>query len=69
MKTQEELQELKQEYEALTAKLKELTEDELNMVTGGFIGTAYLCDIAGCKLNPDTCSAKKVAGFCPKERF
>ena len=33
MKTQEEL---KQEYEALTAKLKELTEDELEVVIGGF---------------------------------
>ena len=37
MKTKEELQELKEKYEALTVKLKELNEDELNMVTGGFI--------------------------------
>ena len=37
MKTQEELKELKQEYESLTAKLKELTEDELDVVTGGSI--------------------------------
>ena len=35
MKTQEELNELKQEYESLTTKLKELTEDELIAVTGG----------------------------------
>lgn len=34
-KTQEELKELKQEYETLTTKLKELTEDELLLVTGG----------------------------------
>ena len=35
MKTKEELKELKEEYETLTTKLKELTEDELKMVTGG----------------------------------
>ena len=34
-KTQEELRELKEEYEALNNKLKELTEDELKLVTGG----------------------------------
>ena len=35
MKTQEELIALKKEYEALNAKLKELTEEELKEVTGG----------------------------------
>lgn len=35
MKTKEELKELKEEYEALNNKLKELTEDELMLVTGG----------------------------------
>ena len=35
MKTKEELNQLKAECETLTAKLNELTEDELNMVTGG----------------------------------
>ena len=34
-KTKEELNTLKQEYEALNNKLKELTEDELSIVTGG----------------------------------
>ena len=34
-KTKEELNELRQEYESLTNKLKELTEDELEKVTGG----------------------------------
>ena len=34
-KTQEELNTLKVEYEILNNKLKELTEDELNEVTGG----------------------------------
>lgn len=34
-KTQEELNELKKEFEVLTAKLKELTEDELKQIAGG----------------------------------
>lgn len=36
-KTQEELNTLKQEYESLTNKLKELTEEELIQVVGGSI--------------------------------
>lgn len=35
MKTQEELNELKAEVETLNKKLKELTGEELNQVTGG----------------------------------
>lgn len=35
MKTKEELNQLKTEYEALNTKLQELTEDELKQVTGG----------------------------------
>ncbi len=34
-KTQEELNTLKEECEALTNKLKELSEDEIELVTGG----------------------------------
>lgn len=34
-KTKEELNKLKVEYETLTAKLKELSDDELKLVTGG----------------------------------
>lgn len=34
-KTQEELDQLKAEYETLKTKLQELTEDELKKVTGG----------------------------------
>ena len=34
-KTKKELNQLKQEYETVTAKLKELSEDELIHVTGG----------------------------------
>ena len=35
-KTQEELNQLKNEYESLANKLQELTEDELMQVTGGY---------------------------------
>lgn len=35
MKTKEELQELKMEYETLNQKLAELSEDELKQVVGG----------------------------------
>ncbi|MBQ0036894.1 MAG: hypothetical protein KBT35_08270 [Firmicutes bacterium] len=66
-KTQEELNQLKKEYETLTNKLKELSGDELGYVTGGNFGmVTYQCDI-DCNLNPDTCSAKKTTGRCPKE--
>ena len=69
MKTKEEFNQLKNEYESLANKLQELTEDELGYVTGGNVGDsiiAYQCYI-GCNLNPDTCSAKKTTGHCPKE--
>ena len=35
MKTKEELNELKIEYESLNRKLAELTEEEFELVTGG----------------------------------
>lgn len=35
IKTKEELTQLKNEYESLTSKLKELTEDDLKNVLGG----------------------------------
>ena len=35
MKTAEELNALKEEFKALTAKLAELTEEELSIVSGG----------------------------------
>lgn len=34
-KTKEELNQLKKEYEVLTSKLKELTDEELKQVIGG----------------------------------
>lgn len=36
MKTKEEINKLKEEYNALKEKLKDLTEEELKVVTGGF---------------------------------
>lgn len=36
-KTQEELKQLKNEYESLRVRLKELNEDELKQVTGGSV--------------------------------
>ena len=36
-KTQEELNALKEEYKNLTSKLNDLTSEELEMVTGGFV--------------------------------
>ena len=38
MKTKEELNELKKEVEAVNEKLRKLTEEELEQVTGGFWG-------------------------------
>lgn len=35
MKTQEELKQLKEEYESFSNELKELSDDELKQVTGG----------------------------------
>ena len=37
MKTKEELKELKEEYKTACKKLKELSEDELKQVAGGYI--------------------------------
>ena len=37
MKTKEELKVLKEEVEALSKKLNELSEDELEQVTGGVV--------------------------------
>lgn len=44
MKTQEELTQLKHEYETLNNKLKDLTEDELKEVTGGNSWSDYYGD-------------------------
>ena len=41
MKTKEELRELKEEYESLANKLKELTEEELKLVISGIGENGY----------------------------
>ena len=41
MKTKEELNALKEEVETLNRKLAELSEDELEQVTGGFEPGSY----------------------------
>ena len=41
MKTKEELNTLKQEFESLTNKLQELTDDELKLVIGGTAKWVY----------------------------
>ena len=48
MKTQEELNALKEELEALNKKLTELTEEELTQVSGGHwlpVGTLAYADL------------------------
>ena len=54
MKTNEELTEQREEYEALSNKLKELTGDELNAIGSGHTppSTGLLCPYA------DTCTDK-----------
>ena len=70
LKTQEELNQLKTEYETVNNKLKELSEDELEYVTGGLsVGGAIVmhpCNVK-CNLNPNTCTVKKNSGHCLKE--
>ena len=43
MKSKEELNALKEEVETLNKKLAELTEEELNQVTGGVNPPDWLC--------------------------
>ena len=50
MKSKEELAALKEEVEALSRKLAELTEEELEQVTGGLLGNLrgeWLCPNCG----------------------
>ena len=44
MKTEKELQELKEKIEKLSEELKQLTEEELEQVSGGFVKEGCLCD-------------------------
>ena len=45
MKTKEELNELREEFENLNEKLRELTEEELDQIVGGDVSSA---NIVGC---------------------
>ena len=45
MKTQEELNALKEEYESLNNKLQELNEEELKQVTGGLFPVIFASTI------------------------
>ena len=47
MKTQEELNALKEEYENLNKKFSELNEDELKQVTGGLFPVIFASTIRG----------------------
>ena len=54
MKTKEQLKQLKEEYEALNIKLKELTEEELKLVTGGTQECdGFLCNPSGMRTGGD----------------
>ena len=46
MKTKEELTVLKEEYETMSKKLAELTEDELAEVTGGAVQNTYYLPVS-----------------------
>ena len=47
MKTKEELNALKEEVETLNKKLEELTEEELEQVTGGFLNGTAVSNLKG----------------------
>ena len=53
-KTKEELNALKQEFESLSSKLAELSEEELSQVTGGNPIWAYS---VGVLMSPKDCAA------------
>ena len=48
-KTNEELNELKKEVEAVNEKLQELTEEEIAQVSGGLLAHAYIMRPASAK--------------------
>ena len=61
MKTQEELNAIKEEVETLNKKLTELTDEELEQVTGGYNEYARFLI---CEQILDDCSVKqKIAGM------
>lgn len=68
MKTKEELNALKEEYESLGRKLSELSEDELTNVTGGgrfLSGVRMKCDSCPCEIVWAECDDLKKNYVCP----
>ena len=61
-KTQEESNTLKNEYETLNNKLKELTENELVQVTGGIAATTVSPDNTNC------IQTMQKYGYTPKDK-
>ena len=62
-KTQDELKELKEEYENINKKIAELNEDELKQVTGGtHFGSPVGCDMP--VLPDDSCPECERCGDC-----
>ena len=53
MKTPEELNALKTEFEALSAKLRELTEEDLQQVAGGWNSEEYEVFLSLCNGKQD----------------
>ena len=71
IKTKEELNQLKNEYESLATKLQELTEDELKQVIGGndipgleAIGPAPLFSSASGNVENDRIMRVKITEIC-----
>ena len=65
MKTKEELNALKEEVETLSKKLAELTEEELNQVTGGvYYGKPKSFDKENSHVNPEDSCKYGVCGSC-----
>ena len=79
MKTKEELNAIKEDVETLNKKLKELTEEELNQVTGGgseqigyaaelsaFSTAHYYCRECGYDFGENTpCARRSAKEYCP----
>lgn len=69
MKTKEELDALKNEYNALNAKLAELSNDELKEITGGSgngVTTRMRCDVCGMELSWAGDYMNGVKYMCPQ---
>lgn len=62
MKTREELNALKTEYEQLNIKLSELTEEELGEVTGGLIPIVFAANECGSSIDSPVNTYRKDIG-------